>query len=991
MSKATTAPKPRALFSPDGKKWVESPGTGPVTEIVKIVIGTPPKPGENATLKKLEGEVAATVANLPATVTHLHLWQIAGLRTLPALLPGLKCLDVRGCAELESLPKNLPEGLETLVIDGCPLLATLPVPPAGLPALTDASLRGCSALTEAAIHALLDNAPELRRLDASECPGLTCIEQWPGRLERIDLNGCTHLTALPEEWPRGSPEKGKPFYRLGLRAATALSAVPALPATVDYVDLAHAESLLALPEFAGKPRTLFLFGSGILTPPASEHGSGETENVAARTWAFFEDVALVGTGSVKRCKILVLGNGSAGKTCLSLALQPDKDPMEAAKLGTTHAIQFWDWDMKARLGPKMEDVHLHLWDFGGQEIYHNTHRLFMSKGAVFVVVWKPEQDGCRPPKTPEGYQDEWRPIEYWLDFIHLACPHKPRIAIVCSHRVAKTAELEAKWRAGARDYPQVKCFYVDSETRSGEYEGLKKWLRDEVGEVVRTQGTAVPSYWEIAQGMVRDWLADVESEKQMHPDRFREHLHNAIANQGANYPMLSAAVEDGSFYLTEDRIRRTLEFLTHSGWVYWDERLFEGRVIIGQKWALDGIYAVLDRRPRELIFRQLTERDGRFTIEDLREAVWDGHYALEEQRLLVSFMEECRLCFKLRKAEESWQERDIYVSYEHLSSAKAARLQHEFDSRLDSLNPLTRILDAPRLHCGNWQSFLIECGRKFGAAARYAKDGVYVDNKEGTGILVLCRFRKGGLGGEIEVQVEGPEAEKWLNGTADYVKGFLPGSTVEPPASAGAMGERVEPPVEEVFISYAWDPPQRLGDTGIPPGYEVPVNAIESFLKGKMRLIRDKNDTGFGTNLKHFMEYASRRPHVIVVHSDKYWRSPYCIFELWTVMDELRKKADRALLSVVIPVEHLNSGITTVEKRDEYLAHWQQHSKTPVLIGWEPDALKDHAKSLLRTISKDLHENLNLNIRWSDGPEKAMDAIRDRVGLPVSEPPRPQP
>jgi hypothetical protein len=34
-------------------------------------------------------------------------------------------------------------------------------------------------------------------------------------------------------------------------------------------------------------------------------------------------------------------------------------------------------------------VTLKIWDFGGQDIYHGTHALFLKPRAVFSVVWTP--------------------------------------------------------------------------------------------------------------------------------------------------------------------------------------------------------------------------------------------------------------------------------------------------------------------------------------------------------------------------------------------------------------------------------------------------------------------------------------------------------------------------------------------------------------------------------------------------------------------------
>lgn len=924
-------------------------------------------------------------------LTHLYLWNCTGFTTLPPLPKDLQCLDVRGCGDLASIA-NLPEELETLVLENCDQLGGLPAVETPCGKLDDLSLKGCPLIPAAWVTAMLKAPPNLRRFDASDNPQLVRIPRWPVGLDRIDLNGCTGLEALPKAWPAR-------LRRLGLWGASAVKRLDDLPESLDYLDLAHTESLMVLPEKHGRLRTLFLFGSGVRVPPASEHGGEAGENVAARTAAYLSDVALVGRGEVKRCKLLLLGNGGAGKTCLSLTLTPGRDPAEAQKLGSTHGVQFWDWDFSADVGGTMEPVHLHLWDFGGQEIYHNTHRLFMSKGAVFLVVWHPEQDGKQPTKAECGYQDEWRPLQYWLDFIHLACPQKPRIAIVCSHRAAKTAALERQWQDQVRPEHRAacRCFYVDSLHRLGELPALREWLEVEVGQVVHTQGVSVPIYWEIAQDMTERWVhrlddpAFAAEHNQLHPHRFREGLATAMAeaicNDGSDrLAQLKAVLASGAFSMNEDRLRRTLEFLTRSGWLFWDEKLFEGRVIIGQKWALDGIYAVLDRSTDSRIYRALASRDGRFTRSELGEWIWDANYAAAEQELLLSFMVKCGLCFKLRRGSEAWREEDVYVSFEHLPTAKELRLQRTFDDRLTNLNLIQRTIAVPLMHRQHWQAFLTDAGSHYGKDANYALDGFYLENAEGEKVLVLSHFAPGGLGGEVEIQIGGRESEERLRTVESQVGRFLPGS--EESAGAGPaqnLGQRAEK--EEVFISYAWDPPVTPGDSGIPPGYAVPVDAIEAFLKDKpVTLIRDKNATTFGTNLKHFMEYGGSRPHVIIVHSDKFWRSAYCIFEVWTALDELKRRKNRDLLTVVIPVEHIASKITRVEGLEELLHYWKNFSGTPVLLGWQPDELRDHARSLLRSFSRDLHEHNQLNIRWAEGEAKAVAAIAVRLSL-TTEPP----
>ncbi len=684
-----------ALFSKNGVTWSDGQPvdlTRPRSDVAKIVIGTldsddTPEQGKaNRAAIEFPADFAKNFENL----THLHLWHLPGLKTLPELPERLQCLDVRGCTAMTTLPE-LPETLDTLVLEDCPRL-TAPNRTA-YPRLTDLSIKGCATIAEDWLHAALRGAPRLRTLDASACTQVTEVREWPKELVDARLEGCSSLRVLAE-WPRH-------LRRVNLRG-TAVASVPSFGPSkkypdLDYVDLAETRDLRALPAERGTPRTLFLHGSGILVPPASEHGATASENVADSVAAYFADVALTGAGDVKRCKLLILGNGRAGKTWLSLALL-GRDPRSEAPT-STDGIQFWDFErdraqadpFTVTLGGIAAPAGLHIWDFGGQEIYHNTHQLFMGKGAVFVVVWNPDQDGRQPDPASNGdFNDEWRPLRYWPDFIRLTCTHRPRVVIVCSHHAAKTPELESRWRQQVpRELERdTTCFYVDSggatQREKGQLSGLRKWLEAEVDTVIDEQGHAVPSYWEIAQDLVNDWLSRLKdaafaaSHNQLDLAAFEASLDKAIeqavrSDGEGRYEKLRASRESGDFLLTEDRIRRTLGFLTHSGWVYWDPSLFQGRVIVGQQWALDALYAVLDRKQDSPVYRALKKSRGRFTLSDLGRLVWnernerrDRGFSTAEQELLLTFMERCGLCFKLRSKEDAWREEDVYVSFEHL-------------------------------------------------------------------------------------------------------------------------------------------------------------------------------------------------------------------------------------------------------------------------------------------------------------------------------------
>jgi internalin A len=76
---------------------------------------------------------------------------------------------------------------------------------------------------------------------------------------------------------------------------------------------------------------------------------------------------------------------------------------------------------------------------------------------------------------------------------------------------------------------------------------------------------------------------------------------------------------------------------------------------------------------------------------------------------------------------------------------------------------------------------------------------------------------------------------------------------------------------QAVFISYAWG-----GES------EEIVNQIDGALQQRgLKIIRDKRDLGYKGSISAFMERIGQGNCVIVVISDKYLRSPNCMFELW--------------------------------------------------------------------------------------------------------------
>lgn len=99
---------------------------------------------------------------------------------------------------------------------------------------------------------------------------------------------------------------------------------------------------------------------------------------------------------LNQAKMILIGEGEVGKSCLLAALRGD--PWEEGK-PTTHGIEIKPVQLTD--AESQTELTLNGWDFGGQRVYRPTHQLFFSAPAVYLVVWKPREG------PQQGFVKEW--------------------------------------------------------------------------------------------------------------------------------------------------------------------------------------------------------------------------------------------------------------------------------------------------------------------------------------------------------------------------------------------------------------------------------------------------------------------------------------------------------------------------------------------------------------------------------------------------------
>jgi len=151
---------------------------------------------------------------------------------------------------------------------------------------------------------------------------------------------------------------------------------------------------------------------------------------------------------VNEAKLILVGQGDVGKTCLAKRLIYD----EFIEDKTTEGIDILKWSITAPTKEK-EEIKLNVWDFGGQEIYHATHQFFLTKRSVYLLVWNARKS------------HDYEHIYYWLHTIEAFGEDSP-IILVLSKLNERNDDLNM---TDLREkFPQIIDLYkVDSEDGKG--------------------------------------------------------------------------------------------------------------------------------------------------------------------------------------------------------------------------------------------------------------------------------------------------------------------------------------------------------------------------------------------------------------------------------------------------------------------------------------------------------------------------------------------
>ncbi|MFN6495574.1 MAG: COR domain-containing protein [Nostoc sp. DedQUE01] len=311
-------------------------------------------------------------------------------------------------------------------------------------------------------------------------------------------------------------------------------------------------------------------------------------------------------------KFLIVGEGGAGKTSLAKKIKNETYELQG-KEKSTQGIEVIRWHFTQ---PNGKDFRVNIWDFGGQEIYHQTHQFFLSKRSLYALVADTRKENTD--------------FYWWLKVVELLSDKSP-VFIIKNEKQDRQCE-------------------VDGGQLRGEFDNLKEILATNLAD---NRGLA-----EIKKA-IQLYISNLDHVGIPLP-KLWVRVRAALENDSRNY----ISVED---YFTLCRVNNLIDrkdMLRLSSYLhdlgvclhFQDDSTLKHYVILKPEWGTTAVYKVLDNQT-------VKQNLGCFTKDNLKDIWQEDEYA-DMQDELLQLMMRFKLCYEIPNRCE------IYIAPQLLSIEK---------------------------------------------------------------------------------------------------------------------------------------------------------------------------------------------------------------------------------------------------------------------------------------------------------------------------------
>ncbi|MBM0740415.1 leucine-rich repeat domain-containing protein [Phormidium sp. CLA17] len=295
--------------------------------------------------------------------------------------------------------------------------------------------------------------------------------------------------------------------------------------------------------------------------------------------------------------LLIVGEGGAGKTSLARKLlDPDYKLLPETADISTQGIDTLRWEFTGR---NQQTYRVNIWDFSGQEIYHQTYQFFLTDRSLYLLV----------ADSRRGDTDHY----FWLQIIRLLSDGSP-VLLIQNEKQNRTCNLNLRKLRAEFDNlsSSLKLNLADNrgllETQTAIQHNLEELL---------PHGIPFPNPW--------------------------LNVRYALENDGRNY-ITNTDYEAVCRYhgITRRAEMYDLSRFLHSLGIclhFQKDPILRHYLILKPNWGTAAVYKILDN---PTVIANL----GQFTDADLSD-IWQAHKYAEMHHELLQLMKQFKVCYEI--------------------------------------------------------------------------------------------------------------------------------------------------------------------------------------------------------------------------------------------------------------------------------------------------------------------------------------------------------
>lgn len=309
-----------------------------------------------------------------------------------------------------------------------------------------------------------------------------------------------------------------------------------------------------------------------------------------------------GTKNLNEVKVIIVGDGGAGKTSLLKLLTKEKfNPNESQ----THGINIKYLNLRVN----NRTIKYRLWDFGGQEIMHATHQFFLSRRSIYIIILN-----AREEPNPE----------YWLNHIKSFGGNSP--VIIAINKIDENPSYDVNRLFLKNKYPNIIEFIKISCSENKGIEEVKNSLK-----------MALINIKNLNVAWALSWF------------KVKTHLENMPANF-ISYDDFTELCSKNNIHDFSSQ-NTLVEYLNDLGVIlHFKDFSLSDTHVLDPEWVTYAVYKIINSK-------QLAENHGVLKLTEIRNILKakevDGRFKYPSSQLnfIIELMIKFELCFKISEPE----------------------------------------------------------------------------------------------------------------------------------------------------------------------------------------------------------------------------------------------------------------------------------------------------------------------------------------------------